>query len=183
MGFSYTQAGQHKRHRLRGHRCPAIRGYGRRACGDAWFLARCRDQPLGQLGGFAGSHHPTHHVTAEDVEDDVDVEVSPLGRPQQLRYIPTPDLIGPGRKQLRLGVLRMPKLVATLLQFAVFSQDAMHRAYRAEINAFINQDCIDLCWSLVTKTLRMQMIEYGPALSRIQCPRRRGTYPARALDA
>src|ERR1039457_1318905 len=178
MGFCHAQIGQHQRHRLRGHRGSSIRVYGQRSCGDALFLAGCRDQPLGQFGRFAGSYHPAHHIAAEDIEDDIEMEVGPFGWAQQLGYIPTPDLIGPGGQQLRLGVLRMPKLVATLLQFAVFSQDAMHGAYRAEINAFIDQGCIDLCWSLVTKTLRVQMIEHGPALSRIQCPRRRGTCPA-----
>lgn len=61
---------------------------------DALFLTRVGDQPLGQLGGFAGRHDPANHVAAEDVQDDVEVEVGPLGRPQQLRYIPCPALIG-----------------------------------------------------------------------------------------
>src|ERR1035441_10260050 len=99
------------------------RGWGE-AGNDALFLACVGDQTLGQLGGFAGSHHPTHHVAAEDVQDDVEVEVSPLGRPQQLRYVPGPNLVGAGGQQFRLLVLRMTKLVAALLQLSVFSQDA-----------------------------------------------------------
>jgi len=29
-----------------------------------------------------GARHPAHHVSAEDVQDDVEVEIGPLGRPQ-----------------------------------------------------------------------------------------------------
>jgi len=96
-------------------------------------------------------HHPAHHVAAEDVQDDVEVEVGPLGRPQQLRDVPGPNLIGACGQQLRLLVLRMPKLVAALLQLPVFRQYAMHGADRAEVNVFVDQGGKDLGRALSQK--------------------------------
>src|ERR1022692_1973767 len=65
------------------------------------------------------------------------MEIGPFGWTQQFRYVPAPDLIGRGGQQLRFGVLRMTKLVAALLQLPVLGQDAMHGAYRTEINALV----------------------------------------------
>ena len=53
-----------------------------------------RDELLSQFYRFLRRYHPTHDVTAEDVEDDVEVEASPFSRALQLGNIPTPDLIG-----------------------------------------------------------------------------------------
>src|ERR1035437_6066986 len=68
----------------------------------------------------------------------------------------------------------MTKLIAALLQPSVLSQDAMHGADRAEINAFIDQGGIDLHWGLVRKALRVQMIEHSMAFGGPQATRRRG---------
>ena len=45
---------------------------------DLLFLAALLDQPLGQLGAFAISDHPTGDVTAEHIEEHVQVEITPL---------------------------------------------------------------------------------------------------------
>src|SRR5476649_2576151 len=74
----------------------------------------------------------------------------------------------------------MTKLVAALLQLPVFRQDAMHRADRAEINAFIDQRCKDLRRGLIAKAFRVQMIEHGLPFRDIECTRRFGAYPARS---
>jgi|GEM_PF-2073527 len=171
IGFGHAQIGHQQRHRLGGHRGATVGVDGQIAGHDALLSACIGDQALGQLGGFAGSHHPAHHVSAEDVQDDVEVEVDPLGRAQQLRDIPAPDLIGARSQQFRLLVLRMPKLVASLLQLAVLSQDAMHGADRAEINAFIDQGGKDLRRRLVPEAFRVQMIEHQPALRRMRQPK------------
>ena len=51
---------------------------GQTAGNDCLFLAGIGDQQWGQLRGFAPGHHPSDHVPAEDVEDDVEMKVSPL---------------------------------------------------------------------------------------------------------
>src|ERR1035437_282500 len=71
----------------------------------------------------------------------------------------------------------MTKLIAAFLQLAILGQDAMHGAYRAEIDVLVQQRGIDLRWSLVAEALRVQMIEHQLAFSRIQSPLRRGTGP------
>jgi hypothetical protein len=53
---------------------------------------------------LAMGHHPADHVPAEHVEHDVEVEVGPLRRPEPLRDIPTPQLVGPAGQQLRGGI-------------------------------------------------------------------------------
>ena len=45
---------------------------------DLLLLAGFLDEFLGQLGAFARGHHPADDVTAENVEDDVKVEVGPF---------------------------------------------------------------------------------------------------------
>ena len=72
------------------------------------------DELLGQVGAFARGDHPADHVAAEDVEDHVEVEVGPLGRPQELGDVPGPDLVGRGGQQFGLGVGRVAELVAPL---------------------------------------------------------------------
>jgi hypothetical protein len=57
-----------------------------------------------------------HHglIAAEDIEDHVEIEISPLRRTEQLRDIPAPELVGPGGQQFGLRVSRMRELVAAL---------------------------------------------------------------------
>ena len=74
---------------------------------DLLMGAGFRDQPPGQLGGLAVGHHPADHAAAEDVQDDVEVEVRPFDRAQQLGDVPGSDLIGAGGQQFRLLVLGM----------------------------------------------------------------------------
>ena len=121
MGSGSTQSGHLQRHRLGGHRGLAISVDGQIASHAALFDAWVSYQQHGQFGGFAGNHHPTHHVTAEDFQDEIEVKVGSLGRPQKLRYVQAPNLIGLRGQQFRLLVLRVPKLVAALLQLPVFS--------------------------------------------------------------
>ena len=42
---------------------------------DLLFLAALLDQPLGQLRAFAISDHPAGDVTAENIEEDVQIEM------------------------------------------------------------------------------------------------------------
>src|SRR5450759_3991836 len=51
---------------------------------DVLFRATLLDQPLGQFRTLAMRDHPADDVAAEHIEDHVEVEVGPLGGPQQL---------------------------------------------------------------------------------------------------
>ncbi len=63
--------------------------YGNDLLLDAGLL----DQASGQGPVFPLRNHPADHVTAEDVEDDVEVVVDPSGRTTELGDVPRPDLV------------------------------------------------------------------------------------------
>ena len=49
---------------------------------------------LGQLRAFARRNQPVYDVATEDVQNDVKVKASPLGRPLEFGDVPRPDLVG-----------------------------------------------------------------------------------------
>ena len=95
MALGHAELRQQKGHRLRCHRRAAVRVQGQPAPRDLLALDGLLNEPLGQLGRFPIRQHPAHHVAAENVEDHVEVKVSPLGRSQQLGDVPRPDLFYP----------------------------------------------------------------------------------------
>jgi hypothetical protein len=44
---------------------------------------------------------PADDASAENVDDDVEIEIGPFGGPHQLGDVPGPDLVGRLRQQLR----------------------------------------------------------------------------------
>ena len=90
-----------------------------------------------KFGGFSIRQHPTHNVSAEDVDDYVQVKVTPFLRPLELRDIPGPNLVGLCGKQLRCSIDRMSQLIATLLDRTVCAKDTVHSGNRAVILVFI----------------------------------------------
>ena len=109
-----VQIDQQGGHRLGAHAGAAIGVQGERAGLDVVAGHGLGDQLLGQLGALALGDHPADDVAAEDVEDHVEVEAGPLGRPLELGDVPRPDLVGRDGQQLGLGVGRMGELVAPL---------------------------------------------------------------------
>jgi len=77
------------------------------------------DELAGQFGAFARRNHPADDVTAENVENYIEVEVGPFGRAAKLGDVPTPKLIGGAGQKFRLLVLGMDELVAALASCAV----------------------------------------------------------------
>ena len=119
-----------------------------------WHLMICDrvvQQGPEQLGAFNVGHTPADHTAAEDVEDDVEIEVGPFRRPHQLRYVPRPDLVGAFRQQFGLLVDRMPQLSTTFADFVVLREEAVHRADRTEEDALIEQRGVDLRRRLVSE--------------------------------
>jgi len=85
------------------------------------FRAGIGDEPFGQFRAFAIGDHPAHYITAEDVEDHIEIKVRPLRRTEQFRDVPAPELVGASGQQFALRVGRMDKLVATLPHFCIGS--------------------------------------------------------------
>src|SRR4051812_46225097 len=85
-GSCFTQAfakvcaevGQQERRCFRLHRAAAIGMQGELAGSDVVLLDRIIEQRLEQAGGVRIGHTPTDHATAENVENDVEIEVAPL---------------------------------------------------------------------------------------------------------
>ena len=100
--------------------------------------------------------HPAGDVAAEDIEDDVQIEVGPLDRTPQLGDVPAPKLVGRGGQQLRLLVSRMNELIAALARFSLLFQDAVHGAGRAEVLAFVQQGGLHGCRRAVLESLFME---------------------------
>jgi hypothetical protein len=91
---------------------------------DALFGATVFDEPLGQFGTLAHRDHPAGDVAAKNIEDDVEVEVGPLGRPEQLGDVPAPELIGSRRQELGLAIGGMGQLVAAFAGFTLGCEQA-----------------------------------------------------------
>ena len=106
---------------------------------DVLLFASLLDELAGQCGAFARRHHPADDVAAEDVENDVEVKVGPLGGTAQFGDVPTPQPIGRGGQQLRFLVLGMSELIAAFARCAVLFQNPIHGSRRAKILAFIEQ--------------------------------------------
>ena len=65
---------------------------------DAFATATRRDQPLGELCGFARREHPSDDIPTEHVEHDVEMQRTPRGRAFQCGDIPTPQRFEPVAK-------------------------------------------------------------------------------------
>lgn len=94
MGFNDAEIGHFQGDQLRCHRRSVVGVDGKLRARDTLLLDRLGDHLTRQVAAFPGSNHPGHGVAAEDIKEDVAVEVIPLRRPAQLGDIPTPELIG-----------------------------------------------------------------------------------------
>ena len=63
------------------------------------------DETLGEDRTLARRDHPADQAT-EDVEDHVEIEVGPRGRPTQFGDIPAPHGVRAGGQELGRGVVR-----------------------------------------------------------------------------
>src|SRR5512141_2467536 len=95
---------------------------------DLLFRAGIADEPFGQLRVLAISDHPAHYVTAEDIEDHIEIKVRPLRRAEQFRDVPAPELVGAGGQQFGLRVSRVDQLVAALTYLTLAIENPVHGA-------------------------------------------------------
>ena len=127
---------------------------------DRLFVAGFLHQPFGQGVLFPMSHHPSDHVSAENIHDHVEVEIGPLGWSLEFGDIPGPHLIGLGREQLRFFVVGPPHLISTFLDLAMLLfQNAIHRPDRAVILPFIQKHGIDLGGRIILESWRMEQVD------------------------
>jgi hypothetical protein len=166
MGLGDTQVGQQKGDRFGSHRGTTIGVKGELVLHDPLFLAGVLDEALGEFRTLAWGHHPADDITAEDIQDDVEVEVRPFGRSEQLGDVPTPKLVGGSGQQFRFLVRRMGELITALPGFTLRLQEAVPGTDGAGIDALIQQSGIDRRRGAILEPLLMQVPEHGGALGR-----------------
>ncbi len=81
MAFGHAEIDGQVGHGLAANAGAAIGVQGQGATGDTVACDRLLDERLGQACGFALGDPPAYDVTAEDVQDDVEVEAGPLTLP------------------------------------------------------------------------------------------------------
>ena len=93
-GLGEAQVGQQLGRTLSGHRSPSVAMKGQHAGLDVVLQAGLLDQAAAERSGLPLRHHPPRDVAAEDVQDDVEVEVAPLLRPEKAGDVPGPRFVG-----------------------------------------------------------------------------------------
>ena len=76
------EVGKQLRGAFAGHGCAAVGVRGEHLGRDALLEAGLLDQRCGQGGVLPVGDHPADHVSAEDIEHDVELEVGPAFRSQ-----------------------------------------------------------------------------------------------------
>src|SRR5450830_1723596 len=137
VGLFDTQVRQELGHGPGAHRASAVGVSGQLAGGDPLLAAGLGDQLGGQRRRLGVGQQPAHDVAAEDVEQDVEVQVGPLLKGQELRDVPGPDLVGARGQELRPGINGMNQMVSPLASGAHALEHAVDRAGAGQIQALI----------------------------------------------
>ena len=172
---SDPEVGEQLRGALAGHGRAAVGVQGEHLGRDGLFVTGLFDEPCSQSGAFPFGDHPPHDVSAEDVEQDVEVEVRPTLRSQHAGDIPRPGLVRRGGDELGLGVVRMGELIAPFSHRLLRGQDAIHRALRAQVLPFIEQGRDDLRRRTVDEARRHERVQDLLAFGLAKRPGGRGT--------
>src|SRR5919108_511 len=166
MGFRPARVAQKRRGGLGGHRPAAIGMQGELPALNTLPSTSLCDQFFCQRRGFAFGDHPTDHIAAEHVQNDIQVVIRPFGRTQQFGDIPAPQLVGRGGQQFWLRIIGVTQLVAAFPHFVIFSQNPVHAAPGADITPFIQQRRIDFTRRTVHKPLTVEFLADSCLLSR-----------------
>jgi len=92
--FGHPKVGQQKGGVFRFHGCTSISVQGELVGWNLMFGDGILEQWTEQGRGFSIGDAPADDAAAEDVEDDVEIEIGPFCWPHQLRYVPAPHLVG-----------------------------------------------------------------------------------------
>ena len=94
---------------------------------DTLLDAGVFDESFGKGVLFPVSNHPSDHVAAEDVQDDIEIKVGPLHRAFKLGDIPGPQLVGSGGQQFGFFIMAPLMPFSSLFDIAVNGfEDSVH---------------------------------------------------------
>jgi len=88
VGLGDAQIREEEGHRLRGHGRAPVGMNGELPRPNGLFATGFLDEALGQGCRFPVSNHPADHIAAEDIQNDVEVIIGPLGWAKQLGDVP-----------------------------------------------------------------------------------------------
>ena len=148
----HAEIGKQQRRRFGLHRPAAISMQRELAERNMMFCDRVIEEWLEKCRRFGIGHTPANNPAAEDIEDDVKIEIRPFRRPHQFGNVPRPDLVGSLRQQFRLLIDRVAQLSAAFANLGMLREDAIHGADRAVVDVLIEQRCIDFRRCLVHET-------------------------------
>src|SRR4030042_4375119 len=141
-------------HRLGSHAGSSVSMDAQLTALDALLEAAFLDESFGQAILFPVSDHPANHVAAEDIQDHVEVKVSPFNRSLKLGDIPRPNLIGGRSKQFGLCILGMPHVSPALFDISMLiCEETIHRPHRTMILTLIQQCGITLARGFILESL------------------------------
>ena len=124
MAVGHIQVNQQTGHRLGAHGGATISVQRERTRHHIVTSHGIGNKLLGQFSAFARRNQPAHDVATEDVQDDVQVKASLLGRAFELGDVPRPDLAA---------------LTTAIGAAGVGSQLTVPGAHRPQVAALIEQ--------------------------------------------
>src|ERR1019366_9343731 len=127
MRFGDAEIGEQQGSGFGLHRAAAVGMQGELAGDDIMLDDGVVEQGFEQHGAFSIGDAPGDDPAAENIDDDIEMEVAPFRRPHQLRYVPGPNLIWAFGEKLGLLVDGVAQLPAP---FADFVRRFWGRAWR-----------------------------------------------------
>src|ERR1039458_9771343 len=133
MRFGDPEIGEHQGGGFGLHRGTAIGMQGELAGLDMVLCDGVIEQGLEQRGAFSVGNAPGDDPAAENIDDDVEIEVAPFRRPHQLRYIPGPNLMKHDVIAFHHGMRAKGYALGTCNRCLILMRYAMNLAVRWEI--------------------------------------------------
>src|SRR5450759_2798888 len=190
MRFCDAEISEHQGSGFGLHRAAAIGMQSKLAWGDIMLDDGVVEQGFEQRGAFRVGDAPGDDPAAENIDDDIEIEVAPFRRPHQLRYVPGPNLIWAFGEKLGLLVDGASQLPAPFADFVMLGENAIHGADRTRMDALVEQAGVDFGWGQIDKPRLPQVVEDDLALLRDKRPpwrwpwaRRRGRLSPESLAA
>src|ERR1035437_2162098 len=131
------------------------------------------EQGFEQHGAFSIGDAPGDDPAAENIDDDIEIEVAQFRGPHQLRYVPGPNLIWAFGEKFRLLIDGAPQLSTPFADFVMLGENAIHGADLAQIDALVEQAGVDFGWSQIDKPRLSQQVEDDLAFLCDKRPHRR----------
>src|SRR5271166_339750 len=122
------------------------------------------EQGFEQRGAFSVGDLPGDDPAAENINDDVEIEVAPFHRSHQFRDVPGPNLIWAFGEEFGLLINGAAQLPPPFADFVMLGEDAIHGADRAQIDALVEQAGVDFGWGQIDEPRLPQQVEDGLAL-------------------